>query len=69
MNLNYNKIQAHEHIPELEQAPTSINTWVLIVPLTKIAFLARFGGFCKFFGLCTIQHNIIYLSMYNYFGY
>ena len=41
MNINYNKIQAHEHIPELEQAPMSINTWVLIGTLGEIAFFSQ----------------------------
>ena len=34
---NSGLIRAYEHIPELEQAPMSINTWVIVFESTKIA--------------------------------
>ena len=34
---NSGLIRAYEHVPEHEQAPTSINTWVIVFETTKIA--------------------------------
>ena len=54
---NSNTIRAHEHIPEPEQAPMHINTWVLIGTLGEIAILslvraikAKFGRICNIVG-------------------
>ena len=63
---NYNRIRAHEHIPELEQAPMSINTWVLIVPLAEIAILSLItvikAKFEKMYNIVSNQSNYTWIG-------
>ena len=39
-NSNSDQFRGYEHISELGQAPTSINTWVLIIESTKLAIFS-----------------------------
>ena len=70
---NSNTIRAHEHIPEPEQAPTHINTWVLIGTLGEIAnfslvtaIKAKFGRFCNIVGTKILMHGWVDIVMSYY---